>query len=97
MALWTKYYLAILRPFPFNNFFFSVSLEHNSHYFTKYTDDTAPWVISDNTLEVLTALTDVTQKVFAWFANNERKANHDKCHLLLSTQDKADTNKNCNN
>ena len=30
-----------------------------------------------------------TQKLFTWFANNQMKANHDKCHLLLSTQEKA--------
>ena len=26
---------------------------------------------------------------YAWFASNQMKADHDKCHLLLSTQDEA--------
>ena len=28
-----------------------------------------------------------TKKPFTWFANNEMKANDDKCHLLLSSPD----------
>ena len=32
-------------------------------------------------------LTSLAQKLFSWFANNKMKANHDKCHLFLSTQE----------
>ena len=42
-----------------------------------------------NREEVIENLTNVTQKLFTWFANNQMKANHDKCHLLLSTQEEA--------
>ena len=28
-------------------------------------------------------------KVITWFANNQMKADHDNCRLLLSTQDEA--------
>ena len=45
------------------------------------------WVI--NTTEVLKSLTDITQKLFTWFTNNQVKANNDKCHFLLSTQNEA--------
>lgn len=34
-------------------------------------------------------LTDVAQKLFTWFTNNQMKSNHDKCYLLLSTKDEA--------
>ena len=40
----------------------------------------------ENTTEVFRNLSSLTQKLFTWFANNKMKANHDKCHLLLSTQ-----------
>ena len=46
-------------------------------------------LIANNTEEVIENLTNVTQKLFTWFANNQMDANHDKCHLLLSTQEEA--------
>lgn len=64
-------------------------LEHGSHYFTNYVDDTIPYIIGDNKSENLTNLTDITQKLFICFANNQMKANHDICRILLSTQDEA--------
>ena len=30
-------------------------------------------------------MSSVAQKLITWFANNKIKANHDKCHILLST------------
>ena len=38
---------------------------------------------------MLTNLSCHAQKLFTWFANNLMKANYDKCHLLLSTQESA--------
>ena len=52
-------------------------------------DDATPYVVANNTEEVIENLTNVTQKLLTWFANNQMKANHDKCHLLLSTQEEA--------
>ena len=43
-------------------------------------------MVANNTEEVIENLTNVTQKLFTWFANNQMKAKHEKCHLLLSTQ-----------
>ena len=45
-----------------------------------YADDTTPFVSSDTPLNVVTSL-----KIFEWFANNQMKADHDKCHLLMGT------------
>ena len=47
----------------------------------------SPLTLLVNTTEVLANLSSLTQKLFTWFANNKMKANHDKCHLLLSTQE----------
>ena len=46
-------------------------------------------MVANNTEEVIENLTNVTQKLFTWFVNNQMKGNHDKCHLLLSTQEEA--------
>ena len=54
-----------------------------------YADDTTPYVASKITTEVLENLTNITYKLFTWFANNQMKVNHWKCPLLLSTQEDA--------
>ena len=50
-----------------------------------YADDTTPFVSGDTPLNVITSLENATEKLFEWFASNLMKANHDKCHLLMST------------
>ena len=50
-----------------------------------YADDTTPFVSGDTPLNVITSLENAAEKLFEWFANNHMKANHDKCHLLMST------------
>ena len=80
---------SILGPHFFNIFLCDLFLEHEECCFTNYADDTTPYVVANNTEEVMENLTNVTQKLFTWFANNQMKANHDKCHLLLSTQEEA--------
>ena len=73
----------------FNIFLCDLFLEHEECCFTNYADDTTASVVAHNTEEVIENLTNVTQKLFIWFANNKMKANHGKCHLLLSTQEEA--------
>ena len=80
---------SILGPLLFNIFLCDLFLEHEECCFTNYADDTTPYVIANNTEEVIENLTNVTQKLFTWFANNQMKANHDKCHLLLNAQEEA--------
>ena len=43
--------------------------------------------VDGNTTEALTNLSILAQRLLTWFDNNKMKANHDKCHLLLSTQE----------
>ena len=50
-----------------------------------YIDDKTPFVSGDTPLNVITSLENVAEKLFEWFTNNHMKANHDKCHLLMST------------
>ena len=80
---------SILGPLLFNIFLCDLFLEHENSWFINYADDTTPYAVANDTLEVLENLTNITRKLFIWFANNQMKANHGKCHLLLSTQEDA--------
>ena len=80
---------SILGPPLFNISSCDLFLEHKGCCFTSYADETTPYVVANITAEVIENLTIVTQKLFTWFANNQMKVNHDKCHLLLSTQEEA--------
>ena len=80
---------SILGPLLFNIFLCDLFLEQEDCCFTNYADDTTPYVVANNTAEVIENLTIITQKLYTWFANNQMKVNHDKCHLLLSTQEEA--------
>ena len=55
-----------------------------------YADDTTPYVSGRNTNEITKALEHTSTDMLSWFNFNGMKANPDKCHLLLSS------NENCN-
>ena len=80
---------SILGPLLFNIFLCDLFFEDESSYFANNADDTTPYTVGSNTTEVLTNLSCHAQKLFTWFANNQMKANYDKYHLLLSTQESA--------
>ena len=80
---------SILGPLLFNIILCDLFLEHEDCCFTNYGDDTTPYVVANNTAEVIENLNIITQKLFTWFANNQMEVNHDKCHLQLSTQEEA--------
>ena len=78
-----------LGPLLFNIFLCDLFFEDESSNFANYADDTTPYTVGSNITEVLTNLPCHAQKLFTWFANNQMKANDDKWHLLLSTQESA--------
>ena len=80
---------SVLGPPLFNIFLCDLFLEQEDYCFTNYAHDTTPYVAANNTAEVIENLTIITQKLYISFANNQMKVNHDKCHLLLSTQEEA--------
>ena len=80
---------SILGPLLFNIFLSGLFLEDEDSCFTNYADDTTPYVIVNNTAEVIENLTSITKKLFIRFAKNQMKANPDQCHLLLNTQEEA--------
>ena len=70
-----------------NIFLCDLFLEHQNCCYVNYADDTTAYIVANNTAEVLEKLTNITQRLFTWFANNQMKENLGKCHL--STQEDA--------
>ena len=68
-----------------------------------YADDNTPYVCSENVDVTLEKLEEVGKVLFKWFSNNFLKANADKCHFILSTDEPFSINidneviKNSNN
>ena len=79
----------ILGTLLFNIFLCNLFLEHENCCYANYEDVTTLYIVANNTTEKLEKITNITQSLFTWFANNQMKANHGKCHLLLSTQEDA--------
>ena len=52
--------------------------------FANYTDDNTPYVSADTIDEVIKRLETASVKFFKWFADNQMKANQDKCHPIVS-------------
>ena len=77
---------SILGPVLFNIFLCDLFLEDENNYFANYADDTTPYSVGSTTTEVLENLPGITKKLVT-FANNQMKANDDKCHLILSSPD----------
>ena len=59
-----------------------------------YADDDTPYVCSENVGVILEKLEEVGKVLFEWFSNNFLKANADKCHLILSTDEPLGINLN---
>ena len=80
---------SILGPLLFIIFLCDIFLENElkNNYFSNYADDTTPYFVGNITAEVLEDLSFLTKKLFSWFANNQMKANDDKCHLILSSSE----------
>ena len=52
--------------------------------FASYADDNTPYVSADTIDEVIKRLETASVKLFKWLADNQMKANRDKCHLIVS-------------
>ena len=76
---------SVLKPLLFSNFLCDLFLEDENNYFGNYADGTTGYIVGGNTTELLRSLASLAEKLFTWFANNQMKVNHGKCHLLLSS------------
>ena len=58
----------------------------------RYADDNTPYCTYENFGDVLACLEKTASDLFHWFSSNGLKANADKCHLLLTTNEKLTLN-----
>ena len=76
---------SILGPLLFNIFICDLFIMIDNFNIANFADDNTPFVSGDTPLNVITSLENAAEKLFEWFTNNHMKANHEKCHLLIST------------
>ena len=57
--------------------------------FASYADGNTPCVEANNIDEVITVLENDSIQLFKWFSDNQMKANKDKCHLVISNNEKV--------
>ena len=57
-----------------------------------YTDDTTPYAMKKNTLQVLKEIKDKPGCVFNWFSANYFKANTKKSHFILTSNEQVNLN-----
>ena len=71
---------SILRPLLLNIFIWDLFLILNKVDFASYDDDNTPYVIGNGVKEVINSLKEASDKLFYWLADNQMKADPDKCH-----------------
>ena len=57
-----------------------------------YVDDNTPYIIAVNVDDLIASLEQPFNGLFQWFKNNLLQSNADKCHLLVSTNDRVSMN-----
>ena len=72
---------SILQTLLFNIFICDLFIMMDDINITNYADDSTPFVSGETPPNATTSLENATDKL-----NNHMKANHDKCHLFMSTQ-----------
>ena len=68
-----------------------------------FADETTPYAIGNSVDEIRNLLENTSKKLFKWFSDNQMKANPDKCHFLMSSdeninlmiEDQAISNSKC--
>ena len=80
---------SILGPLLFNIFLCDMFFVLSQTDFVSYTDDNTPYVEANNIDEVITILENDSIQLFKWFSDNQMHANKDKCHLVISNNEKV--------
>ena len=78
---------SILGPILFNIFLSDLFLVVQNVDFASYADDSTIYDAGDNIGEVIFSLQKSSKKLFKWSVDNQMKANEDKCHLIVSTNE----------
>ena len=54
--------------------------------FSGYVDDNTPFVVRENTTNVIKALKDISENLIIWFSEKHAKLNTGKYHIFLNSQ-----------
>ena len=75
-----------------NIFFANLSFIVNSIDITNYADENTPHDTADDIESLITSLAEASKSLFTWFDNSFMKSNANKCHLLVSSNEKVTIN-----
>ena len=79
---------SILGPLLFNIFLSDMFFVLSQTDFASFVDDNTPYVEASN-IDVITVLENYLIQLFKWFSGNQMKANKDRCHLVISNNEKV--------
>ena len=83
---------SILSPLLFNIYISDLFLFLDDNNAASYADDTTPYAMKENILQVLNEIKDKAGCVFDWFSANYFKANPKKSHFLLTSNEQLNLN-----
>ena len=72
---------SILGPLLFNIFLCDLFIIMYDVDFASYADDNTPFFVAIDLDDVIYKLQNASKSLFQWFADNQMKANPDKCHF----------------
>jgi len=78
---------SVLGPLLFNIFLCDLFMFLPETNIANYADDNTPYCTGKNVTEVLSNLEHISNVLLEWFPNNGMKANADKSHLLIKSDD----------
>ena len=80
---------SILGPLLFNIFLTDLFFIVHSMDIENYADDNTAYTTANDIDSLIASLEEVSKSLFTWFDNNLMKSNADKCHLLVSSNEKV--------
>ena len=83
---------SILGPLLFNIFLADLFLVLKDVDIANFADNNTPFTSANNIDYLIDSLEKVSSSLFKWFKDNLFKGNPDKCHLLVSTNEKTKIN-----
>ena len=83
---------SILGPLIFNIDLIDIFYILSNYDIASYADDNTPYVTCETMESLIESLKKIAEEIFKWFKNNEMQANADKCHVLISTDQKLHVN-----
>ena len=83
---------SILGPLLFNVFLADLFFTVNGIDIASYADYNTPYMIANNVDDLIASLEHASSRLFKWLKSNLFKRNADKCHLLVSTNDRVSMN-----